>query len=272
MRAEFGRLEDAALHVEREKEAVERDFVALQILYESEQATSKARLSDRKTLDAKIEQQHLVLADFDKINGNLRSELAATKARLRVAEDKASRNVVEHIRVLEDAQRLQNAEMDRMRHDRELRDAYVRTLERQRVALTASLEDLQHEKEAERREAWANRPGPDQTTARLTDALSSETKLRQEAELNVTRLRQEVQLQLRELEKASRDLMDLRRVNIQIEREMNSLAASDHTQSMALPSTRDARPLADRILPTPPQQHYAQTLPTQTAVRRRNYE
>lgn len=32
--------------------------------------------------------------------------------------------------------------MDRMRHDRELRDAYVRTLERQRVALTASLEDV----------------------------------------------------------------------------------------------------------------------------------
>lgn len=162
MRAEFGRLEDAALHAQREKETVERDVVALQILYESEQATSKARLSDRKTLDAKIEQQHLVLADFDKINGNLRSELAATKARLRVAEDKASRNVVEHIRVLEDAQRyvpllyrlmrgftdpgardrLQNAEMDRMRHDRELRDAYVRTLERQRVALTASLEDV----------------------------------------------------------------------------------------------------------------------------------
>lgn len=105
MRAEFGRLEDAALHSAREKESVERDLVAMQILYENEQAAAKARQSDRKALDAKVEQQHLVLADLDKINGNLRAELAATRARLRVAEDKASRNVVEHIRVLEDAQR-----------------------------------------------------------------------------------------------------------------------------------------------------------------------
>ena len=69
---------------------------------------------------------------------------------------------MEHIRVLEEAQRyggfrlalfpavtnmadkcrLQNAEMDRMRADRDKRDAYVRTLERARATLTQSLEDV----------------------------------------------------------------------------------------------------------------------------------
>lgn len=38
--------------------------------------------------------------------------------------------------------RLQNAEMDRMRADRDKRDAYVRTLERARATLTQSLEDV----------------------------------------------------------------------------------------------------------------------------------
>ena len=69
---------------------------------------------------------------------------------------------MEHIRVLEEAQRydscrlallpavtdivyecrLQNAEMDRMRADSDKRDAYVRTLERARATLTQSLEDV----------------------------------------------------------------------------------------------------------------------------------
>lgn len=40
------------------------------------------------------------------------------------------------------ALRLQNVEMDRMRADREKRDAYVRTLERARATLTQSLEDV----------------------------------------------------------------------------------------------------------------------------------
>lgn len=44
--------------------------------------------------------------------------------------------------MLEEAQRLQNAEIDRIRSDSTERDAYVRTLERARAALTQSLEDV----------------------------------------------------------------------------------------------------------------------------------
>ena len=121
-RARFGLLEDAALQAERERDAALRDVAAFKILLENEQAAIASRDADRKALESKVDQQHSVLADLDKINGNLRSELAATKARLRVAEDKAGRTVVshvpsshgicltnplqvEHIRVLEEAQR-----------------------------------------------------------------------------------------------------------------------------------------------------------------------
>lgn len=123
-RAHFEVLEDAAVQAKRDRDAALRDVEAYKALLESEQETVRARVADKAKLEAQVDQQHLVLADLDKINGDLRAELASTKARLVVAEEKAGRTVVsdgffplpvcdsltfgpqvEHIRVLEEAQR-----------------------------------------------------------------------------------------------------------------------------------------------------------------------
>ncbi|GAA6054961.1 hypothetical protein NBRC10513_006274 [Rhodotorula toruloides] len=244
-RDQFEVLEDAAVQAKRDRDAALRDVEAYKALLEGEQETVRARVAEKAKLEAQVDQQHLVLADLDKINGDLRAELASTKARLVVAEEKAGRTVVEHIRVLEEAQRLQNLEMDRMRADRDKRDAYVRTLERARTALTQSLEDLQHEREAERRAAFANRAPKDPTVDRLNDALASEKKVRELAELNVSRLRSEVEHLNSSLDSSKAEVADLKRRNAQIERELQKVAASDYGQNGASPVKTFAPTLRD---------------------------
>ncbi|GAA5979442.1 hypothetical protein JCM10908_002925 [Rhodotorula pacifica] len=222
-------LEDRSIADRRDRDAAQREVESYKILLEQEKATIAAQAAEKAKLDAQVVQQHLVLADLDKINGDIRAELASTKARLVVAEERAGRTVVEHIRVLEEAQRLQNAEMDRMRADRDKRDAYVRTLERARATLTQSLEDLQHEREAERVAAFAKRPPKDTTADQLANALSGEKKVRELAELNVTRLRAEVQHLQTALDAAKAEAFDLKRQRDRSERELQRMAASDVT-------------------------------------------
>ncbi|GAA5823829.1 hypothetical protein JCM3770_003016, partial [Rhodotorula araucariae] len=236
VRAQFQGLEDDAVQAQRDRDAALRDAEAYKALLEAEQATVRQREADLGKLDKQIEAQRFHLLDLDKINGDLRAELASTKARLVVAEEKAGRTVVEHIRVLEEAQRLQNLEMDRIRADRDKRDAYVKTLERARTALTRSLEDLQHQLEAERRAAFAKQTPRDTTPNRLREELASEKKVRELAELNVSRLRSEIQHVQSLLDSAKTEIADLKRRNERAERELQRVAASDPHESLVSPA------------------------------------
>lgn len=142
VRAQFQALEDAVVESRRKEDAAKRDARAAQSMLEAERRNAADKEDARHRLEVQVDQQHAVLADFDKINGDLRSELASTKARLVVAEEKAGRTVVEHVRVLEEALRLQNSEMDRIRNDRAQREARMQTLEKAKDSLTRSLEDV----------------------------------------------------------------------------------------------------------------------------------
>ncbi|SCV72410.1 BQ2448_3947 [Microbotryum intermedium] len=257
--------EEASVVAQRETGSARREVAQLQQALEMMRKEQETQTTLRRKLEDQIEQQHVVLADLDKINGDLRSELAATHARLVVAEEKAGRTVVEHIRVLEEAQRLQNLDMDRMRADREKRDAYVRTLERARATLTQTVEDMQHEREMERRQAWANKPVRDTSADRLKDEYESEKKLRELAELNVvsqlesvcasfplfltcrtpllqTRLRSEISQQQTLLTTTLKENAELKRQNTKMEREMTIISASDHAEKLVYPSVRNDRP------------------------------
>ncbi|GAA5863922.1 hypothetical protein JCM8547_005281 [Rhodosporidiobolus lusitaniae] len=238
VRGQFQALEDAAVQAKRGEDAARRDAEAYRILLEQEQEAVRKAAADKSKLEAQVEQQHVVLADLDKINGDIRAELASTKARLVVAEEKAGRTVVEHVRVMEEAMRVQNLEIDRVRGERDNREAYVRTLERAKTALTQSLEDLQHEREAERRAAFVNKAPKDPSIGRLSDELESEKKVRELAELNVSRLRSEVQHLEKALETAKFESSDLKKRMVTLERELQTVAASDHTQNLISPSTQ----------------------------------
>ncbi|TKA57102.1 hypothetical protein B0A53_01058 [Rhodotorula sp. CCFEE 5036] len=249
LRVDGQALEDRSVADRRDREAALREVESYRTLLEQEKATVAAQAAEKAKLEAQVVQQHLVLADLDKINGDLRAELASVKARLVVAEERAGRTVVEHIRVLEEAQRLQNAEMDRMRADRDKRDAYVRTLERARATLTQSLEDLQHEREAERVAAFAKRPPKDSSADQLLNALNGEKKVRELAELNVA----EVRHLETALDAAKAEALDLKRQRDRSERELQRIAASD----IAPPSptkTSTLQGLPARELPLRPMQ------------------
>lgn len=94
LRSEVQRFEDDAVVAQRERDAIMREADSLRQQLAAEQAASDAHALERSRLDEQVVQQHLVLADLDKINGDLRAELASKSARLVVAEERASRTVV----------------------------------------------------------------------------------------------------------------------------------------------------------------------------------
>lgn len=105
VRGQFQILEDAAVESRRQEDAAKHETQSLRTALDAERQLVADKENARQRLEKQVDQQHAVLADFDKINGDLRSELASTKARLLVAEEKAGRTVVEHVRVLEEALR-----------------------------------------------------------------------------------------------------------------------------------------------------------------------
>ncbi|KAK4049374.1 class II myosin [Microbotryomycetes sp. JL201] len=282
VQAQYSVLEDAAVESKRETDAARRETSAVQLQLAAERDTHAKTEEARQKLELQVDQQYAVLNDLDKINGDLRSELASTKARLAVAEEKAGRTVVEHVRVLEEALRLQNAEMDRIRSDRDKREARITTLERAKDQLTRTVEDLQHERDTERRQAWANRqPAKKESPTRVEDALREERKIRELAELNVERLLSDVSHMQKQYDAVTSELKDLKRNNAQMERELAQAASSDHNESIVgvhRQSLRDSR--AINALPSFPSHPSRMSLPSKPSnpslapqsPRRRNYE
>ncbi|KAI5478994.1 myosin heavy chain [Pseudohyphozyma bogoriensis] len=265
LRAQFQRLEDAALASKRAAAAAEQDSKALQVLLDEEKATVQTRDATIKGLNSKVQQQSSayagVLKDINELNGELRD----TKMKLRLAEDKGGKLVVEHIRVLEETMRLQNLEMEKIKGEKATRDAYVRTLERARTTLNQSIEDLQHERDAERRARWASGPAPDTTATKLAEQLSGEQKLRQEAELNVDRLRREIHHQEELLKAAAAEKTDFKRKLLALEQELKTVAASDHNEQMTYPRTADRRTMTESRaanVPSPTRTTFGLTRPT----------
>ncbi|KAK4048073.1 class II myosin [Microbotryomycetes sp. JL221] len=283
-RAQFSVLEDAAVEARRDRDAAKRETDAVRLQLAAERDNHSKTEEARKRLEVQIDQQYAVLNDLDKINGDLRSELASTKARLVVAEEKAGRTVVEHVRVLEEALRLQNSEMDRIRGDRDKREARITTLERAKDQLTRTLEDLQHERDADRRQAWATRSPVKEAPSRAGDELKEERKIRELAELNVERLRSDVAHMQKQFDAAMSEIKELKRSNAQMERDLSHVASSDQNESIVegkglhRNSLRDSRVM--NALPSFSSQPNRMSLPSKPSMssfspsspRRRNYE
>lgn len=91
---QFRSLEDAASLAQREKESMARDVEALQILLEQEEIKVGEKEKARKELESAKEQQYAILADYDKVNANLRATLSNTQDRLALAEGRSTVTVV----------------------------------------------------------------------------------------------------------------------------------------------------------------------------------
>ena len=251
VRAQFEQLEDAAVRAKRERDAAARELATTAASLTEERAGGEEARKRVKALEDKVDRQHAVLVDFDTINGNLRRELGQTKGDLQLALSKNGPKIVEHYRVLEESQRLQNTEMIQIRADVAKREAYIRTLESARDKLTQSIEDMQHERDAERRQAWAaSHSAPKPAPSATEQELERERKLRQEAELNVSRFRSEIQHQQAQLAALASERDELKRRQLRLEQDVLAVAASDHVQQMAYPSSYPATAPA----PAPPRE------------------
>ena len=91
---QFRLLEDAASLATREKESMARDVEAMKILLEQEEMKVGEKEKARKELEMAKEQQYAVLADYDKVNANLRATLSNTQDRLSLAEGRSTVTVV----------------------------------------------------------------------------------------------------------------------------------------------------------------------------------
>lgn len=99
---------------------------------------------------------------------------------------------------------------------------------------------LQHERDAEKRDAIAKRPkGATDDTARILQELESERKLRQLAELNVARLRNEISQQTSELSKSKEEVTRLKKSSVTFDAELNAIARSDVGDSTPASPTRN---------------------------------
>lgn len=92
--SQFRSLEDAASLATREKDSMARDVEALKILLEQEELKVGEKERARKELESAKEQQYAVLADYDKVNANLRATLSNTQDRLSLAEGRSTVTVV----------------------------------------------------------------------------------------------------------------------------------------------------------------------------------
>ena len=157
VRSRFQSLEDVATAAKRDCEAARRDVEALRVLLDTEEKRSKELDEQRKALDENVNAQGILLADWERACSDLRDELTKLKA-------KGEITVVEHYRVLEEAQRcvsllpaqrfsradvvvvyphrLQNAEMRRLEKKEADRQLYVRTIEKANSSLTRQVEDV----------------------------------------------------------------------------------------------------------------------------------
>lgn len=100
---------------------------------------------------------------------------------------------------------------------------------------------MQHERDAERRQAWsaahaAPKPAPSPTAVEL----ERERQLRQEAELNVARFRSEIEHQQTQLAALVAERDALKRAQARLEADVLGVAASDHAVLMAYPSSYPA--------------------------------
>lgn len=82
-----------------------RDIEAIQLLLEQAEARTESSLAKIKTLEADKRKAEEILLEYDTVNQNQRAEVRELGERLRIAEGRGGVTVVEHIRVLEEAQR-----------------------------------------------------------------------------------------------------------------------------------------------------------------------
>ena len=235
--AKYQDFEDAALQLERDKSAQDRQVDALKKQLDAE-TTKRSQLEKIASKQkAELIQLRDKNAKFDRDVNKLLTELKSREWEVRQLESRQDKTIVEHVHVLEEAKRVTDRQLADAQKELESQAAYIRSLEKAKTRLTTEAEDLARATEKEHAELRSK-----EKAVRAQEALAKkatleaeiERKNREALEAHVHRLQDDLKATRDQVAEATQQFLSMRRSKDELETELARLAdETDGAESLA---------------------------------------
>ncbi|KAH9994666.1 nonmuscle myosin heavy chain b [Russula vinacea] len=235
--AKYQDFEDAALQLERDKNAQDRqvDTLKQQIDAETAKRSQLERIASKQK--AELIQLRDKNAKFDRELNKLLTELKTREWEVKQLESRQDKTIVEHVHVLEEAKRVTDRQLVDAQKELESQAAYIRSLEKAKARLTNEAEDLARATEKEHAELRSK-----EKAVRAKEALAKkavleaelERKNREALEGHVRRLQEDLQVTRDQVAEVTQEFHSMQRSKDELEAELARLAdETDGTESLA---------------------------------------
>ena len=235
--AKYQDFEDAALQLERDKNAQDRqvDTLKQQIDAETAKRSQLERIASKQK--AELIQLRDKNAKFDRELNKLLTELKTREWEVKQLESRQDKTIVEHVHVLEEAKRVTDRQLVDAQKELESQAAYIRSLEKAKARLTNEAEDLARATEKEHAELRSK-----EKAVRAKEALAKkavleaelERKNREALEGHVRRLQEDLQVTRDQVAEVTQEFLSMQRSKDELEAELARLAdETDGTESLA---------------------------------------
>jgi myosin heavy chain 9/10/11/14 len=235
--AKYQDFEDAALQLERDKSAQDRqvDTLKQQLDAETTKRSQLEKIASKQK--AELIQLRDKNAKFDRDVNKLLTELKSREWEVRQLESRQDKTIVEHVHVLEEAKRVTDRQLADAQKELESQAAYIRSLEKAKTRLTTEAEDLARATEKEHAELRSK-----EKAVRAQEALAKkatleaeiERKNREALEAHVHRLQDDLKATRDQVAEATQQFLSMRRSKDELETELARLAdETDGAESLA---------------------------------------
>lgn len=228
----YADFEDAALQLERDKGALDRQVETLKKQLEAETA--------RRTKLEEIASKHKAEANrlkdintkFERDMNKVLTDLKKAEWEVKQLEAKQDKTIVEHVHVLEEAKRVTDRQLAEAQVELQKQAAYIRSLEKAKTRLTTEAEDLAREKASEEVALRAKEKKARDQEAKASRALvelENERRAREAAEVHVRRLQNELKDAQGQTAEAEARMIGIQKAKDNLEIELTRLA--DETEA-----------------------------------------
>lgn len=230
----YADFEDAALQLEREKAALDRQVETLKKQLDAE--TKKRTKLEESASKYKTEAHRLkdINIKFERDMNKILTDLKAREWEVKQLEAKQDKTIVEHVHVLEEAKRVTDRQLAEAQVELQKQAAYIRSLEKAKTRLTTEAEDLAREKESEEVALRANEKKARDQEARAARAvadLENERRAREAAEVHVRRLQNELKDAQSQVAEAEQRVFVVQKSKENLELELTRLADESEAQT-----------------------------------------
>ena len=228
----YADFEDAALQLERDKAALDRQVETLKKQLESE--TAKRTKLEETAAKHKAEAHRLkdINIKFERDMNKVLTDLKKAEWEVKQLEAKQDKTIVEHVHVLEEAKRVTDRQLAEAQVELQKQAAYIRSLEKAKARLTTEAEDLAREKSNEElalRTKEKKARDQEAKAARALADLENERRAREAAEVHVRRLQNELKDSQAQVAEAEQRMIGIQKAKDNLEIELTRLA--DETEA-----------------------------------------